>query len=105
MAFAPRRPASGAIFHSDRGCQYASKDYAALARANGVILSVSRKGECWDNAVAQSFFATIKREVINDRPGPREPGCTGPSSTTSRAGITAAGSTPPSATSAPPNTS
>jgi transposase InsO family protein len=45
MAFAQRRPAAGVIFHSDRGCQYTSKDYAALARDNGVILSVSRKGE------------------------------------------------------------
>ena len=74
MAFAQRRPGSGTIFHSDRGCQYTSKDYAALARANGVILSVSRKGECWDNAVAESFFATIKRELINDRAWPTRAG-------------------------------
>ena len=64
----------GVIFHSDRGCQYTSRDYAALARANGVILSVSRKGECWDNAVAESFFATIKRELINDRAWPTRAG-------------------------------
>ena len=74
MAFTTRRPADGVIFHSDRGCQYTSRDYAALARANGVILSVSRKGECWDNAVAESFFATIKRELINDRPWPTRAG-------------------------------
>jgi transposase InsO family protein len=74
MAFTQRRPASGAIFHSDRGCQYTSKDYAALARANGVILSVSRKGGCWDNAVAESFFATIKREVIDDPARPTRAG-------------------------------
>jgi putative transposase len=74
MAFAQRRPAAGVIFHSDRGCQYTSTDYAALARANGVILSVSRKGECWDNAVAESFFATIKRELINDHPWPTRAG-------------------------------
>jgi putative transposase len=74
MAFARRRPAPGVIFHSDRGCQYTSKDFAALARANGVILSVSRKGECWDNAVAESFFATIKRELINDRAWPTRAG-------------------------------
>ncbi len=74
MAFARRRPAAGVIFHSDRGCQYTSTDYAALARANGVILSVSRKGECWDNAVAESFFATIKRELVNDRPWPTRAG-------------------------------
>jgi putative transposase len=74
MAFATRRPAAGVIFHSDRGCQYTSKDHAALARANGVILSVSRKGECWDNAVAESFFATIKRELINDCAWPTRAG-------------------------------
>ena len=74
MAFAQRRPAAGVIFHSDRGCQYTSTDFAALARANGVILSVSRKGECWDNAVAESFFATIKRELINDRAWPTRAG-------------------------------
>ena len=74
MAFATRRPAAGVIFHSDRGCQYTSKDFAALARAHGVILSVSRKGECWDNAVAESFFATIKRELINDRAWPTRAG-------------------------------
>ena len=48
--------------------------YAALARVNGVILSVSRQGECWDNAVAESFFATIKRELINDRAWPTRAG-------------------------------
>ena len=74
MAFTQRRPAAGVIFHSDRGCQYTSTDFAALARANGVILSVSRKGECWDNAVAESFFATIKRELINDRAWPTRAG-------------------------------
>jgi putative transposase len=74
MAFTTRHPADGLIFHSDRGCQYTSRDYAALARANGVILSVSRKGECWDNAVAESFFATIKRELINDRAWPTRDG-------------------------------
>jgi transposase InsO family protein len=70
MAFSTRRPASGVIFHSDRGCQYTSKDFADLARERGVVLSVGRKGECWDNAVAESFFATIKRELINNRPWP-----------------------------------
>jgi transposase InsO family protein len=69
MAFARRRPDHGVIFHSDRGCQYTSADYATFARANGVVLSVGRKGECWDNAVAESFFATIKRELI-DTPAP-----------------------------------
>ena len=70
MAFATRGPGVGVIFHSDRGCQYTSKDYAGLARANGVVLSVGRTGQCWDNAVAESFFATIKRELIDRRSWP-----------------------------------
>lgn len=74
MAFVTRRPAEGVIFHSDRGCQYTSADYANLVRANGVVLSVGRKGECWDNAVAESFFATIKRELIDTRAWPTRTG-------------------------------
>jgi transposase InsO family protein len=70
MAFSTRRPPTGAIFHSDRGCQYTSGDYRTFARDHGFRLSVSRKGECWDNAVAESFFATIKRELIDRRPWP-----------------------------------
>lgn len=74
MAFLTRRPAPGAIFHSDRGCQYTSIDYGQLARANGVVLSVGNVGQCWDNAVAESFFATIKRELIDTRAWPTRAG-------------------------------
>ena len=74
MAFVQRRPPEGVIFHSDRGCQYTSGDYAQLARTNGVVLSVGRKGECWDNAVAESFFATIKRELIDMQAWPTRAG-------------------------------
>jgi transposase InsO family protein len=74
MAFAHRAPDEGIIFHSDRGCQYTSGDFATLARAHGVVLSVGRKGECWDNAVAESFFATIKRELIAPRAWPTRSG-------------------------------
>jgi putative transposase len=74
MAFANRAPEEGVIFHSDRGCQYTSRDFADLARKNGVVLSVGRKGECWDNAVAESFFATIKRELIDTRSWPTRTG-------------------------------
>lgn len=74
MAFANRAPDQGVIFHTDRGCQYTSRDFAELARANGVVLSVGRKGECWDNAVAESFFATIKRELIDTRAWPTRNG-------------------------------
>ena len=73
-AFSGRRPAPGLVFHSDRGCQYTSADYAALARHHGVVLSVGRTGQCWDNAVAESFFATIKRELIDTRPWPTRAG-------------------------------
>jgi len=74
MAFANRAPEAGVVFHSDRGCQYTSKNFADVARANGVVLSVGRKGECWDNAVAESFFATIKRELIDTRSWPTRAG-------------------------------
>lgn len=69
-AFGNRRPPKGVIFHSDRGCQYTSRDYRKLATDHGVVLSLGRKGTCWDNAVAESFFASIKRELIDRRPWP-----------------------------------
>ena len=70
MAFAQRCPARSLTFHSDRGSHYTSRDFAALARRHGVVLSVSRKGECWDNAVAENVFATITRELISTRSWP-----------------------------------
>ncbi len=57
-----RQPDRGFIFHSDRGVQYAAKAYRARVEAFGGLQSMSRKGDCWDNAVAESFFATLKRE-------------------------------------------
>lgn len=74
MAFATRKPPAGAIFHSDRGRQYTSGDYHQLARDHGMMLSVGMAGECWDNAVAESFFATIKRELIDPRAWPTRAG-------------------------------
>jgi transposase InsO family protein len=65
-----RRPHSGVIFHSDRGCQYTSHRYAQTARQLGVRLSVGRKGNCWDNAVAESFFATLKTESLDRQSWP-----------------------------------
>jgi putative transposase len=69
-AVASRRPPRGVIFHSDRGCQYTSAQYRRLADHHGVRLSVGRRGQCWDNAVAESFFATIKTELLDLRPWP-----------------------------------
>jgi transposase InsO family protein len=69
-ALTQRRPTTGVIFHSDRGCQYTSAQYARTATDAGVRLSVGRKGQCWDNAVAESFFATIKTELLDRQPWP-----------------------------------
>ena len=66
-AVTARRPAAGVIFHSDRGCQYTSTQFAATAAELGVRLSVGRTGQCWDNALAESFFATIKGELLDHR--------------------------------------
>lgn len=66
-AVVQRRPEPGVIFHSDRGCQYTSGQFARVARECGVRLSVGRRGQCWDNAVAESFFATIKTELLECR--------------------------------------
>ena len=62
-----RRPSAGLLHHSDRGCQYTSADYRGALAELGVTVSMSRKGNCWDNAVAESFFATLKTELIHDR--------------------------------------
>ena len=59
------RPFSGLMFHSDRGVQYACDDFRKILRHYGITQSMSRKGNCWDNAVAESFFKTIKTEELN----------------------------------------
>jgi transposase InsO family protein len=69
-AVAARDPGPGVIFHSDRGCQYTSAEFAVLAGDCQVELSVGRTGQCWDNALAESFFASIKGELIDTRPWP-----------------------------------
>jgi len=62
-ALALRQPAPGALHHSDRGRQYASHAYQQLLAAHGLACSMSRPGNCWDNAVVESFFATLKTEL------------------------------------------
>lgn len=64
MAREARRPAAGLIHHSDRGSQYAARAYRAELAAHGMMASMSAKGDCYDNAVAESFFATLEFEVI-----------------------------------------
>jgi putative transposase len=67
MALQARRPQTGLLHHSDRGVQYASEEYQRLLKAHGIICSMSRTGDCYDNAPAESFFATLKRELINGK--------------------------------------
>jgi transposase InsO family protein len=64
MALVQRRPAPGLVHHSDRGSQYASRDYQQLLAQHGIRGSMSRRGDCWDNAVAESFFASLKIELV-----------------------------------------
>ena len=60
-----RRPEVGLIIHSDRGVQYACKDFRQMLNKHDFVQSMSRKGNCWDNAVAESFFSIIKSELIH----------------------------------------
>jgi transposase InsO family protein len=67
MAIWKRKPGKGLIWHTDRGSQYASDSHRALLHEHGIIQSMSRKGNCWDNAVAESFFHTLKTELVHQR--------------------------------------
>ena len=67
MAIWKRKPASGLIWHTDRGSQYASDSHRKILKDHNVIQSMSRKGNCWDNAVAESFFHTLKTELIHQQ--------------------------------------
>ncbi len=64
MAIVQRNPSSGLIWHTDRGSQYASYSHRDLLLKNNIIQSMSRKGNCWDNAVAESFFKTLKNHIV-----------------------------------------
>jgi transposase InsO family protein len=65
MAIWKRKPAKGLIWHTDRGSQYASKSHREVLKDHHIIQSMSRKGDCWDNAVAESFFHTLKTELTH----------------------------------------
>ena len=65
MALTHRRPIGELLHHSDRGVQYASDAYQSLLAGHGIEPSMSRKGNCWDNAVVESFFGTLKRELVH----------------------------------------
>jgi putative transposase len=68
MALMHRNPPPGLLHHSDRGCQYTSRAYREALSEAGIEVSMSRKGNCWDNAVAESFFSTLKSELIHHQP-------------------------------------
>jgi putative transposase len=67
MAVGQRLPGPGLLQHSDRGCQYTSDDYQRALRDHGIECSLSGRGNCWDNAVVESFFGTLKRELVYRR--------------------------------------
>ena len=67
VALTHRQPQRGLLHHSDRGCQYTSHHYRSRLAELGISVSMSRKGNCWDNVVAESFFATLKKELIHRR--------------------------------------
>jgi transposase InsO family protein len=67
MALAHRRPPPGLLFHSNRGSQYTSDEFRALLKDHHIIQSLYRPGQCWDNAVAESWFGTYKLEIIEGR--------------------------------------
>jgi transposase InsO family protein len=64
MAIKRRNPSKGLIWHTDRGSQYASDSHTNLLQEYGIIQSMSRKGDCWDNAVSESFFHSLKTELV-----------------------------------------
>ena len=65
MALVQRLPSAGLLHHSDRGSQYASRDFQQRLSRAGIVCSMSRRGNCWDNAVVESFFSTLERELIH----------------------------------------
>ncbi len=67
QAISLRNPPRGLIHHSDQGSQYASRVYQAALKSRGLLCSMSRKGDCWDNAVAESFFSTLKSDLVRRR--------------------------------------
>ena len=67
MAISAKRPGAGLIHHSDRGVQYASADYRKMMQSAGFKVSISRKADCYDNAPMESFFHTLKTELVRHR--------------------------------------
>lgn len=104
MALHRRQPKPGLLHHSDRGSQYAATAYQQQLRAAGLTGSMSRRGNCWDNACVESFFGTLKRELIHHRQyRTRAPTRCRRSLNTSKCFTIGSGATPRSAISPPPS--
>lgn len=104
MAVGQRLPEPGLLQHSDRGSQYTSDDYQRALKDHGIECSLSGRGNCWDNAVVESFFGSLKKELISGgvgRPATMRPQ---PSMSTSRSSITGGAATRPTAASPQPPT-
>jgi putative transposase len=67
IALAARQPSAGLMFHSDQGCQYTSERFVAHLKGHGIVQSMSRKGNCWDNAVVERVFRSLKQEWIGEQ--------------------------------------
>ena len=102
MAIATQRPDAGLIHHSDRGVQYASKDYRECSQPTDIRASMSRKGDCFDNAPMESFFHTFKTEQVHHRKYATRAEANQTYSPTSKGSTIEYGSIPPSAISARP---
>jgi len=64
MALWRRKPGEGLVWHTDRGSQYCSKSHRSILKDHGILQSMSRKGDCWDNATSENFFSTLKKELV-----------------------------------------
>ena len=98
MAITNRRPGPGLMHHSDRGSQYAAHEYRRLLDEHGMVCSMSRKGDCWDNAPMESFFGSIKTELEDDSVFQTRQAAKRPSSALSKASTIANACTRRSAT-------
>jgi transposase InsO family protein len=105
MALARRRPSPGLIHHSDMGSQFVSLAFGQKARDAGIAMSMGSKGDAFDNAVAESFFATLKKSSSIANPGQPAASSSERSSSTSKASTTPPAATRRSATSHPPSSS
>ncbi len=104
MAVSRRKPDAGLVHHTDHGSQYTALTFGHQLRKHGIEPSMGRVKTCYDNAVAESFFATLKKELITAAPGPPETTPKPPWLTTSRSGTTTSACTAPWDTDHHPNT-